>query len=126
MNAAVAEGLRADVRSTVSANGDAVKVVWLALVASIAAIGIARAQAPAILLQQYKCYICHADNETKAGPVYADVAARYRGNSKAVSILAATVKKGAHGHGPWHMPPHPEISDADAQKMARYILSLGN
>lgn len=28
------------------------------------------------------------------------------------------------GEGPWHMPPHPEVSDADARRMVRYILSL--
>lgn len=101
------------------------KIAWLALSVSIAAIGIARAQTPVILLQQYNCYICHADNKTKTGPAYVDVAARYRGNPKAVSMIAAAIKKGDHGYGPWHMPPHPEVSGADARKMARYILSLG-
>jgi cytochrome c551/c552 len=33
-------------------------------------------------------------------------------------------EKGSHGNGPWHMPPHPEVSDADAKAMVRYILSL--
>ena len=99
-------------------------LVFLALAAVTSAIGVAQAQAPEILLQQYKCYICHADDETKTGPAYADVAAKYRGNPKAVAILAAVVRKGAYGGGPWHMPPHPEVSDAHARKMARYILSL--
>jgi cytochrome c len=104
--------------------GEGVKLVWLALAAAVSLIGVARAQAPQILLQQYKCYICHADDESKTGPAYVDVATRYRGNSQAVAILAAEIKKGDHGSGPWHMPPHPEVSDADARKMARYILSL--
>jgi cytochrome c len=105
-------------------DGEGVKLVWVALAATVSLIGVARAQAPQILLQQYKCYICHADNESKTGPAYADVAARYRGNSQAVAILTAAIRKGAHGGGPWHMPPHPEVSDVDAKKMARYILSL--
>ena len=79
--------------------------------------------AGASLLQQYKCYFCHADNEAKTGPAFVDVAARYNGKSQAVATLAATVKKGSHGNGPWHMP-HPEVSDADAKVMVRYILSL--
>ena len=99
------------------------KLLWLAL-AAVSLVGIARAQAPQILLQQYKCYICHADDESKTGPAYADVATRYRGNSQAVVILTAAIRKGVQGSGPWHMPPHPEVSDADAKKMARYILSL--
>lgn len=100
-------------------------LVYPAFVAVMSTVGVATAQAPEALLQRYKCYACHADNETKTGPAYADVAAKYGGNSRAVTIIAATVRKGAHGSGPWHMPPHPEVSDADAKKMARYILSLG-
>jgi cytochrome c len=101
-----------------------VKLVWLALAAAVSSVGDAAAQAPQLLLQHYKCYICHADDEFKTGPAYANVAAKYRGNPQAVTILAATIRRGARGSGPWHMPPHPEVSDADARKMARYILSL--
>jgi cytochrome c len=101
-----------------------VKLLWLALVATLSLIGIARAQAPQILLQQYKCDICHADNESKTGPAYVDVATRYRSNPQAIPILTAAIRKGAHGSGPWHMPPHPEVSDADAKRMVHYILSL--
>jgi len=101
-----------------------VKLVCLAFAAAACSVGVAQAQDPPVLLQSYKCYICHTNDESKTGPAYADVAARYRTNPRAVPILVATIKKGAHGAGPWHMPPHPEISDADADKMARYILSL--
>jgi len=105
--------------------GERMNLVSLVFAAVMATVGVATAQAPETLLQYYKCYICHADNETKTGPAYADVAAKYGGNPRAVTIVAAIVRKGAHGSGPWHMPPHPEVSDADARKMARYILSLG-
>jgi cytochrome c len=97
--------------------------ICLALTATIAP-GIADAQGPQALLQQYKCYSCHADHETKTGPAYVDVAAKYRGKPDAVKLIAAVVRKGAHGRSPWHMPPHPEVSDADARKLASYILSL--
>jgi cytochrome c len=76
------------------------------------------------LLERNKCYLCHADSEPKTGPAYVDVATRYRGVPRAASMLIATVKRGSHGAGPWHMPPHPELSDADAKLMVRYILSL--
>jgi cytochrome c len=101
-----------------------VNPISTAFAAMISALGVAQAQAPQVLLQQYKCYICHADDETKTGPAYIDVAAKYRGNPQAVAIVAAVVRKGARSGGPWHMPPHPEVSDVDATKMARYILSL--
>lgn len=96
----------------------------LALAAVMSAAGVAQAQAPQVLLEQYKCYSCHADDETKTGPAYVVVADKYRGNPKAVATVASMIRKGIHDGGPWHMPPHPEVSDADAKKMARYILSL--
>jgi cytochrome c len=101
-----------------------VKILWLALVAIVPTVGAVQAQSPQTLLQQYKCHICHADDQFKTGPAFADVAARYRENPRALTILTAEIRNGAHGSGPWHMPPHPEISDTDAKKMARYILSL--
>lgn len=76
---------------------------------------------PQALLQRYKCSSCHADRETKTGPAYVDVAARYRGDPKALATLTAAVKQGSHGAGQWHMPPHPEVSDADARKMVRVL-----
>jgi len=96
----------------------------LAAAVMMFAVGIAQAQAPQALLQEYKCYVCHADNETKTGPAFADVAGRYRGNPQAVAIVAGLVRKGTRSGGPWHMPPHPEVSNVDATTMARYILSL--
>jgi len=76
------------------------------------------------LLGEYKCYICHADHEAKAGPAYADVAARFRARRNAVPLIAAQIRRGMRGGGPWHMPPRPEVSPAEAKTMARYILSL--
>lgn len=104
--------------------GENVNLVSLAFVAAMATPGGAIAQAPQTLLQHYNCYICHADKEAKTGPAYVDVAAKYGGNPQAVTIVAARVRKGVHGGRPWHMPPHPEVSEADAERMARYILSL--
>ncbi len=92
-------------------------------VAVLAAAGGVRAQAPQ-LLEQYKCTFCHAEREAKTGPAFVEIAASYKGNTKAVDVLAAVVRKGSHGSGPWHMPPHPEVSEADAKAMVRYILSL--
>ena len=98
-------------------------VVCLILAAVISAAGVAHAQAP-LKLEQYKCYYCHADHEAKTGPAFVDVASAYRGKPQAATALAATVRNGTHGNGPWHMPPHPEVTEADARQMVGYILSL--
>lgn len=95
-----------------------------AFAAALCAAVLAHAETPQALLQQNKCYLCHSDRETKTGPAYVDVAAKYQNKEGAVEAVAALVRKGAHGSGPWHMPPHPEISRTDAVTMARYILSL--
>ena len=103
-----------------------VSVVCVVVAFMVAGPGATRAdtaQAQA-LLREYKCYLCHGDSEAKTGPAYVDVAAKYRGNRGAVAAIAAVVKKGSRSGGPWHMPPHPEVSDTDARIMARYILSL--
>ena len=102
------------------------KLALVAVAAVCFGIGAARAEDATALLQKYRCYICHADNEPGAGPAYVDVAAKYRGMPNAATTLAAIIKKGARSGGPWHMPPHPEVSNAEAAKMARYILSLKN
>jgi len=90
---------------------------------TMSAAGAAQAQTAQELLDRYKCASCHADTEAKAGPAFVDVAARYAGNPQAVAIVSGFLRNGAHGGGPWHMPPHPEISAGEAHTMARYILS---
>ena len=99
-----------------------IAVLILALAAFTA--GTAHAQEEKILLHRYDCYICHADSETKTGPAFVDVAARFRRDPKAVATLSAMVRKGAHGSGPWPMPPMPQVPDADTRKIADYILTL--
>jgi cytochrome c len=100
----------------------------LAFVAAMVPFGAATAGTapvdPRALLTQYKCYLCHADRETKAGPAYVDVATHYRSTPNAVSLIALEIRRGLRRGGPWHMPPHPEVSVAEARAMARYIMSL--
>jgi cytochrome c len=84
----------------------------------------AAAAPPTALLEKYKCLSCHAEREALAGPAWVDVATHYRGATQAQSTVAAHIRTGIKGGGPWHMPPHPEISAIDAATIARYILAL--
>jgi cytochrome c len=97
---------------------------FVALAALSLAWSIAHAESPQALLERYRCYVCHADQETRTGPAFVDVATRYRGDAQAEGRLVPEVRKGTHGSGPWHMPPHPEVAAADARTMVRYVLSL--
>jgi len=100
------------------------KRIALAFATALLAAGTVPAQEPQALLQKYSCTICHSKEEAGAGPAFVDIAEKYKGNPKAAAILRAEIKKGTHGSGPWHMPPHPEVTNADAEAMAQYILSL--
>jgi cytochrome c len=78
---------------------------------------------PQELLEKYRCTICHENSYAAAGPAWVDIATHYRGNAQANKLLADKIRSGAHGSGPWRMPPHTEVSEADAATMARYILA---
>ena len=96
------------------------------LLALASAACLAQGPTPQALMERYRCVVCHRDDEARTGPAYSDVAARYRGDPAARARLVAAIRKGEHGKGPWPMPPHPEVSAADAKVMVRYILSLQN
>jgi cytochrome c551/c552 len=95
-----------------------------ALACSVGCISSALADDVPALLEAHKCYVCHGDSEARAGPAFVDVAQRYHGQSKAVASVAALIRSGSSSGGPWHMPPHPEVSASEADAMARYILAL--
>jgi cytochrome c len=59
------------------------------------------------------------------GPSHTDVAKKYDFTKANVEMLAGKIIKG--GTGVWGeipMSAHADISQADAEKMARYVLSL--
>lgn len=77
------------------------------------------------LLQKKNCFACHGIDKRKYGPNFVEVATKYADDKKAVEKLTKKIKAG--GSGVWGqdlMPPQPQVSNADAQTLARYILSL--
>ncbi|MGH2646716.1 MAG: c-type cytochrome [Ginsengibacter sp.] len=79
------------------------------------------------LVAKSNCLTCHKIDEKLIGPAYKDVANKYAGNDTAVTYLAHKVISG--GKGVWGevmMTPHPELSEADAEQMVKYILLLKN
>jgi cytochrome c len=67
---------------------------------------------------------CHAVDKKIVGPAYKDVAAKYKGDKAAVDKLATKIMKG--GSGVWGaipMPANPQVNDAEAKKLAAWILS---
>jgi len=78
------------------------------------------------LVANSDCLTCHKINEAATGPSYADVAAKYAGADDAqITMLANTIIKGGVGNwGQVPMTPHPDISEADAKQMVKYVLLL--
>jgi cytochrome c len=77
------------------------------------------------LMQANNCFACHQIDKRKYGPNFYEVAEKYKGDSTVESKLAAKIKAG--GTGVWgedYMPPQPQVSDADAKSMAKFILLL--
>src|SRR5688572_7604550 len=77
------------------------------------------------LVDQSDCKTCHHATNKIIGPAHADVAKKYDFTKANVTYLADKIKNG--GSGVWGeipMTPHVDLSQADAEKMAMYVLSL--
>ena len=71
------------------------------------------------------CMACHALDKKLVGPAYKDVAAKYAGDKSAIDKLAAKIQKGGAGvWGPVPMPANTQVSDAEAKKLAAWVLSI--
>jgi len=71
------------------------------------------------------CFTCHKIAEKNIGPAWQDVAAKYTDQDTAVQYLAKKIIKG--GAGVWGevpMVPHPALTPADAESIAKYVLLL--
>ncbi|MBT1701811.1 c-type cytochrome [Chryseosolibacter indicus] len=77
------------------------------------------------LVDQSDCKTCHHATNKIVGPAHAEVAKKYEFTPANVSMLAGKIIQGGSGNwGDIPMTPHPDISKADAEKMAMYVLSL--
>lgn len=76
------------------------------------------------LANKNACMGCHAAATKIVGPSYAEVAKKYAGQKDAEVNLAKSIKAGGAGKwGPVPMPAQPQLSDADARKLAAWILA---
>ncbi|MEP7000914.1 MAG: c-type cytochrome, partial [bacterium] len=78
------------------------------------------------LVQSGTCLSCHQMSGKSIGPAYEAVAQKYRGDTTAAKRLATKIREG--GTGVWGqvmMPPHPQLTNAQASRIAAYVLSLG-
>ena len=94
------------------------------LALTLTAAAIAPAMADEALAKSKNCMACHAVANKIVGPAYKDVAKKYAADKTAADKLAAKIIKG--GSGVWGavpMPANPQVSEAEARKLAAWVLS---
>ena len=77
------------------------------------------------ILGRSDCRACHSDDARMLGPSFRAVAQKYQNNKGAAEYLAGKIVAG--GGGVWDetaMPPHPNLTSAEANALAQYVLSL--
>ena len=77
------------------------------------------------LAQTKNCLSCHSIDKKIVGPAYKDVAKKYAGLKDAADKLASKIMKG--GAGVWGVVPMPvnsQVNEAEAKKLAAWVLSL--
>ncbi|WP_343592933.1 c-type cytochrome [Paracidovorax wautersii] len=91
----------------------------LALSASVPAL------ADQALATSKNCMACHAVDKKLVGPAFKEVAAKYAGQAGAADKLAVKIIKGGSGvWGPVPMPANSQVNEAEAKKLAAWVLSL--
>lgn len=97
------------------------------LLIGLAAVGLVAsngALANADLAKAKNCMACHAVANKLVGPSFKDVAAKYAGQKDAEAKLSQKIIKG--GSGVWGavpMPANPQVSEAEAQTLTKWILT---
>jgi len=100
------------------------KKTLLVLATLAAAVASTPALADAALATQKNCMACHAVDKKLVGPSYKEVANKYAGQKDAVDRLAGKILKGGSGvWGPVPMPANAQVSEAEAKKLAAWVLT---
>lgn len=77
------------------------------------------------LAKAKNCMACHTIDKKIVGPAFKDVAAKYQDSKGATDTLAAKIRAG--GAGVWGanaMPANTQVNEAEAKKLAAWVLSL--
>jgi cytochrome c len=101
------------------------KLIQATFVAAALSLSSGAAMADVKLAQSKACMACHAVDKKMVGPAYKDIAAKYASDASAAAKLAVKIQKG--GVGVWGqipMPANPAVSAAEADTLAKWVLSI--
>ncbi len=100
------------------------KLLFVIFGASVVALSSSPAPASMDLAKTKNCTACHAVDKKLVGPAYKDVAAKYASDGEAVSKLSIKIIKGGVGNwGQIPMPANPQVTQADAETLAKWIMT---
>ena len=75
------------------------------------------------LARKNDCLGCHAAATKLVGPAYQEVATKYAGQPDASDMLVQSMRNSSVGKwGDMPMLPHPKLAEADAKRLATWIL----
>lgn len=75
------------------------------------------------LYKTKNCFACHRIDRNHLGPAFKTIAAKYADDKTADAMLAKKIREG--GVGVWGqvpMPAQPQVTEAEATTLARWIL----
>ncbi len=80
-----------------------------------------------VLMSKSDCNVCHQVKTKSVGPMFTEIATKYKADAKAPDYLVNKIRNG--GSGVWgevNMPAHPAMSVADAGTIVNYILHVND
>ncbi len=79
------------------------------------------------LARSNNCLACHQIDQKRVGPSFKLISQRFANQEGALDYLATTIRQGGRGRwGAVPMPAQPQVSPANAQLIAAWILTLAN
>ena len=101
-----------------------IKTMQFAACALLAGFSVAHAADGAAIAKANNCMTCHGvDSRKMMGPSFKEIADRHKGKNVEAAMVEK-IKKGSMGEwGNMPMPAQPQLSDADARAIAKWILA---
>jgi len=82
------------------------------------------AMANPALAQKKNCLACHAVDRKVVGPAYKDIAAKYADQNVVAKLTSKVMKGGSGVWGAVPMPANPQVNQAEAETLVKWVLSL--
>ncbi|MBA4167737.1 MAG: PQQ-dependent sugar dehydrogenase, partial [Chitinophagaceae bacterium] len=76
------------------------------------------------LISRNDCKNCHSIDKRTIGPSFMEISSRYSKDRPVATLAAKIIKGGAGVWGPHAMSAHPQLAQAEATEIVRYILDL--